>query len=503
MSNPSITNLKLWLVRSRQPFLALGCLLVVTGIIVACTSSTGGTTSGVGSLKVTLSDPATCAAPDGPYSHVYVTITDVQANVSSTASATDSGWMDLTPNLASAPMQVDLLGQANNQCFLAMLGDTQELQAGSFQQIRLILADNSVSLGSSNPCGTSANCVVLSSDSSAHTLLLSSESKTGIKIPSGQIAGGAFTIAAGETRDLNIDFNTCESIVKQGNGQYRLKPVLHAGEVSTTSVSVNGKVVDALGNPIAGAMVALEQPVADAITGTTIDRIYQTALTGSDGTWVICPVTLGDPTKPYDVVIVGSNSAGVMEAPAIITGVSPGSTVGTVTLSLPADVPTAASVATLEGQVTTVNASNAGISMDVAASALETVNGVIYSIPLPMTTTQNSGSVWLNLQTAGSQTPACVPGTSFCANYGMELPVGAAYYGMWSSSGTTLTPPAVGASFATYVVDGIASPGTSTIATPLGTTGCTPNEIEATAVALTSATIYPATVPTVAFAQCQ
>jgi hypothetical protein len=93
-----------------------------------------------------------------------------------------------------------------------------------------------------------------------HELLLSSQSKTGLKIPSGQIASGGFTIAAGETKDLDIDFNTCASIVIEGNGQYRLKPVLHAGEVSTTSTSINGKVLDqATGNPVNGVgTVALE-----------------------------------------------------------------------------------------------------------------------------------------------------------------------------------------------------------------------------------------------------
>ena len=51
-------------------------------------------------------------------------------------------------------------------------------------------------------------------------------------------------MAAGQTKDLDIDFSTCESIVAQGNGQYRRKPVLHAGEVSTTSTSINGKILD-------------------------------------------------------------------------------------------------------------------------------------------------------------------------------------------------------------------------------------------------------------------
>jgi hypothetical protein len=52
--------------------------------------------------------------------------------------------------------------------------------------------------------------------------------KPGLKIPFGQIASGGFTIGAGQTKDLDIDFNTCASIVIEGHGQYRLKPVLHA-----------------------------------------------------------------------------------------------------------------------------------------------------------------------------------------------------------------------------------------------------------------------------------
>ena len=97
-------------------------------------------------INLTVSDPATCSAPQGPFSHVFVTIVDVKINASSTAGDQDPGWTDLTPNLAQNPQQVDLLGQANNQCFLATLGDPQQLQAGTYQQIRLILADNSATV---------------------------------------------------------------------------------------------------------------------------------------------------------------------------------------------------------------------------------------------------------------------------------------------------------------------------------------------------------------------
>lgn len=174
-----------------QLALVLGFLLAAALIVVACSSSSSSTPgSGMATATVMLSDPATCQAPNGPFSHVYVTITDVQISQSATAGATDSGWVDLAPSLAGSPKQIDLLGQANNQCFLATLGASQQLQAGTYQQIRLILASNSTNV-SGNACGSSANCVVLSSDSSVHPLLLSSEAQTGIKIPSGQIASEA------------------------------------------------------------------------------------------------------------------------------------------------------------------------------------------------------------------------------------------------------------------------------------------------------------------------
>src|SRR3984957_42405 len=303
--------------------------LVLAGISIAACSNGGSGSStpaapAMATASVMISDPATCSGPTGPFAHVFVTITDVQANVSSSAGDGDSGWTDLTPNLSSQPKQVDLLGQANNQCFLATLGDAQQLQAGTYQQIRLILADNSATV-SNNACSNSTNCVVLSADNSVHTLLLSSESKTGLKIPSGQIASGGFTIAAGQTKDLDIDFNTCASIVREGNGQYRLKPVLHAGEVSTTSTSINGKVLDsATGNPVNGeVLVALEQKDA-----TGVDRIMMATLAGSDGSFVFCPI----PAGTYDVVIVGERADGTAYQPSIVTGVANGQTVGTVSL---------------------------------------------------------------------------------------------------------------------------------------------------------------------------
>lgn len=425
---------------------AICSLLIVSAMLIACSSTEGSATSGTSTVNVMVSDPATCAAPNGPFSHVWVTITDVQANISSSAGSNDSGWVDLTPGLSSAPKQIDLLGQASNNCFLATLGDTNELQAGSYQQIRLILAATVPSNIANNPCGSDANCVVLTADSSVHTLKLASEDKTGIKIPPGQIASGAFTINAGQTEDLNIDFNTCESIVEQGNGNYLLKPVLHAGEVSTTTSSINGTVLDAsTGKPVDGSVfVSLEQPDAGGV-----DRVVMSTQAGSDGSFVFCPL----PAGTYDVVIVGSRTSdGAFYMPSIVTGVQTGSTTGNVQLNPPPTALAAVSSANLTGQVTSAGSSTA-ISAVISLSVLETVNSKVYTIPQQPSTSPYFYSTQ-SVTTAASTSSITCPADTDCFDYTLPVASGGAYFGAWSSGGTTLAPASTATSLASYAVDG-------------------------------------------------
>src|SRR5215469_18100522 len=99
-------------------------ILIVCALVVSdCSSSGKSPTTNAGAfVNVRVSDPTTCSGPRGAFSHIYVTITDVQINARSSAGDKDPGWIDLTPNLSSNPQQVDLLAQAGNQCFLATLG---------------------------------------------------------------------------------------------------------------------------------------------------------------------------------------------------------------------------------------------------------------------------------------------------------------------------------------------------------------------------------------------
>lgn len=450
-------------------------MLVAVGLVIGCSTATP--SGGNATVDVVLSDPATCQTPEGPFAHVYVTITDVEASTSSNASAgaSSSGWVDLTPGLSSAPKQIDLLGQANNHCFLATLGSTAELQAGNYQQIRVMLAPNSATVAN-NACNTSANCVVLS-DGTVDPLQLSSESKTGIKIPSGQIAGGQFTISGGETKDLDINFNTCVSIVTEGNGQYRLKPVLHAGEVKLTSTSINGTVVDsATGKPVSGrVMVALEQK-----DSAGIDRIFMTTMADSTGGFVFCPL----PAGTYDMVIVAETTAGMAYAPVVISGVSPGETVSTVQLQTAAATPPT----TLSGTVTSQGGAGP-VGVDVQLSFLDAISSTMtVTVPLLPNATQSSSMLSLSTVSGSS----CPTGTD-CTTYSADLPVAAVYAGAYSSSSITLAQAGATA----YTADAIAFAPSSG-----GTLDCSPSEVKSSTV-ITPLAGTMVSVATLGFMGCQ
>ena len=451
--------------------------------MVSCGSGTNSTMSPT-AVNLSISDPATCGAPSGQFSHVFVTITDVMIHQSASAGPNDPGWVDLTPSLKSAPVQTDLLGLATNQCFLAMLGSTG-IQPGTFQQIRVILADNAATV-EGNKCGSTVNCVMLTSDTTQtpQPLLLSSESKTGIKIPSGQIAGGQFTIAAGQTKDLNVDFNACASIVQEGNGQFRLKPVLHAGEVSTTSASINGTVLDGATNqPVAGGIgvAALEQKDANGV-----DRVIMETLVGANGSFVFCPV----PAGTYDVVISAINSAGTVYAATVITGVQPGNALGKVPL-------TAAGAPAVVSGLITSSTGSAGTVADIELSALQpiTVNGANLMITTPLAKQSEATAA---LATAAG---ASCPANTDCVSYALSVPAANPSVGAFNTTGTQTPAPPAGEAV-NYTMDANAFvPGSA------GTIDCTqPNRqtsqtIGATPLVMTAGT--PVTAATLLFTGCQ
>jgi len=456
--------------------LFLMALVAVAAFTVACGSSgTSQTKMSTAAVSTTMSDPPTCAAPTGQYTHVYVTISDVQIHTSATAGATDAGWVDLTPGLKTAPKQVDLLALGGTGCVLADLGSKTNIPAGTYQQIRLYLAPNSASVAG-NACGSNgANCVVVNGTTT--TLSLSSETQTGIKIPPGQIAGGAFTVAAGDNKSLDIDFDACASIVVQGNGGFRLKPTLHAGEVSLVSNAITGQLVDSVTKtaiPNAKEIVALEQKDAAGV-----DRVILQVTPDANGAFNLCPVPAGS----YDVVAVAivtsGGAASTSYAATITTGVQPGNAMGNILMFAQPGTGTTTQQAIIGGQVTTANAANAGTATDITLYALQPITSgtttTNYTIPLAQQ--QSAG---INVTTAVATT--CPAGTD-CVLYQLGVPAVEPFIGAFSATGATYTQAT--SATVNYTVDGLAFV-TGGGATP----SCSPSEVQVS----TTSTALPLTV---------
>jgi len=218
--------------------------------------------------------------------------------------------------------------------------------------------------------------------------------------------------------------------------RFRLRPTLTAGQVSTTASSaLGGQVVDsATMMPIANgsAFVALEQ--ADS---SGVDRIVMEAATDSNGNFSFCPVPMG----MFDVVAVATDGTAAY-GPTVVTGVSPGNTLGMIPVVVESGM-TPAGPATIQGTVTASSGmapTTTGVDADIALSALHTI-----TVPGGMSTLDVTIPL-LGMSTATVATAAgmtCPMGTN-CADYMLMVPPSNASVGAFSSSGTMFSMPAAG-----------------------------------------------------------
>jgi hypothetical protein len=470
--------MKCWLVLGvRRDLILVICLMTVVAAAGMATGCGGGSSvqpqaAAMGTVAVSISDPPSCKNPNGNFDHVYITITSVQANISGTAGDSDSGWQELAPQLATQPMQIDLFSAAQTNCVLAQLGSAS-LPVGSYQQIRLVLLSNtptaSAALPTTNACaGNGYNCVVLS-DNSVHELDLSSQANSGLKIPPGQIVGGPIQVSAGQSVDLNIDFNACASLLQEGNGQWRLKPVLTAGQISPNNSGIGGQVVDSVSKaPIAGnVFVAIEQP-----DSAGIDRVVMEAAADASGNFRFCPL----PSGTFDIVAVAVGPNNLPYNATAVVNVPNGVNLSAIPLVAETG---AVSPAVLQGFVTASTASG-GATVDVSLAALQPISfgssPTSRQLTIPLESIASSGagpavsSTGVISISSNTDCPTGSPTNANCAEYTLVVPGSNPNVGVYSASGVSYTAP--GAGDVLFTVDALA-------AVPLsgGTADCVPSEL--------------------------
>jgi hypothetical protein len=256
----------------------LAGLFTFATLLAACGGGDGASAAN-GQLRIRLTDSQSCN-----YESVFVTVTEVRVSQSSSASDSDAtAWVPLTMNPAR---QVDLMTLRNGA--FEDLG-TLPLPAGTYQQVRLVLASN-------GPSAPYANYLTL--DSVAGTPIA-------LKTPSAQQSGLKLnvhaTVEPGQLAELTLDFDPCKSVVKAGSsGNYNLKPVITA---YTNAVN------DIEGYTVAGALVSAQR-AGVSVKSTTAD---------AQGLFVLWPINAGT----YDVVITApARATAVLEDVVVGSGVN-------------------------------------------------------------------------------------------------------------------------------------------------------------------------------------
>ncbi|MBU4313231.1 MAG: DUF4382 domain-containing protein [Actinobacteria bacterium] len=168
---------------------------------------------GKGRLKIYLTDSSGDykAGDDENYLAVYITISRIEAHIAGDDDGAEGYWILLKEWAEGEEPEFDLI----------TLQDVSELlvdeffEVGKYTQIRLfvIYASVDIELGESGV-----------------PVQIPSNLQTGLKLIH------PFEIVEGETTELTIDFNSEKSIVKTGNGSYKLKPVIKVVTVSTGEV---------------------------------------------------------------------------------------------------------------------------------------------------------------------------------------------------------------------------------------------------------------------------
>jgi hypothetical protein len=227
----------------------------------------------------------------------------------------------------------------------------------------------------------------------------------------------------------------CASIIQQGNGQYRLKPVLTAEQVSTNNTGISGHVVDATTKlPVVGGTVLVALEKQDN-SGT--DVVFMQASADSSSNFNFCPLPSG---ATFDVVAVAINGAGVAYNATVAVGVPGGTNLGTIPLV--AETGTLIGPATFQGFVTATTGS-AAATIDALMSALQTVplnGGGNRSVTIPAEG-QSTANISVESKT---NCPVGAPMNANCAQYTLIEPASNPSVGAFSNGAITYSVPATG-----------------------------------------------------------
>jgi hypothetical protein len=176
---------------------------------------------------------ASSAGPMAPnLRHMFVSIRGVEANPDALATEESPDWQELAPELASEPVQIDLMATSvSDTSCSSRLTRKASVRADVYRKVRLQLVPDQADAGAPQPphnecAGMSFNCVV-DTNGLAHPLALKSGASD-ILIPPDRIADGSFNVLPETETHLSIVFDPYSSLAVSAGDAVQINPVFSA-----------------------------------------------------------------------------------------------------------------------------------------------------------------------------------------------------------------------------------------------------------------------------------
>lgn len=231
--------------------------------------SLGCTPQGTGTLQLNLTDqPA-----DEEYEEVFITFSQISVHRGEEQdygndenNVNGGGWIIISEE----EQGYDLLKLQDGK--FELLAE-EDLTEGIYTQIRLKIVEGD------DENGDPKTYVKLAGDGEKYPLTVPSGSQSGLKLIH------PFRIMVGTTTVLFLDFNAEKSVLKAGNGQYKLKPTIAVLSELSYTQGIKGTVVNVVTeDPILGAEVFAFY--ADDVDDTDVLPVGST-FTNEDGSFAI------------------------------------------------------------------------------------------------------------------------------------------------------------------------------------------------------------------------
>jgi hypothetical protein len=264
-------------------------LFFITVFFFSCNGGGGSSSSGDGSsssgdgtgtLAVSLTD-SSCST----YKAIYITIDEVQVNKNDGSSNGNSGWQTV-----ATPMKTYNLYSLVNGV-TEVLGEKDDLKAGTYQQIRLIIGNQAESENNINGVPHPAANYVLFDDDTYESLKIPSGFQTGVKLVHN------FEVGEGSYVELVLDFEACKSVVETGGGKYILKPTIKVIE-TIDKTEVYGKVTDS-DTDAAIAHASVSAQISDGLSASVARSTVTSGVAGEEGEYSL----FLSPNQTYHIVV--------------------------------------------------------------------------------------------------------------------------------------------------------------------------------------------------------